>query len=93
MALLYLKAYGSGYRGCVIQAEGYLFFQCSPKRGLKPLKWYPKTEFEDLSHFMAMMQKFIAPPAFLSPPLAVPVLTMEALDRANAQIKAEKNKR
>ena len=93
MALLYLKAYGSGYRGCVIEAQGYLFFQCSARRGFKPLKWYPKAAFDDLAHFMAMMQKFISPPAFLSPPVALPALTMDALDRAYAQINAEKNNR
>ena len=93
MALLYLKAYGSGYRGCAIEAQGYLFFQCSAKRGLEPLKWYPKEAFDDVSHFMAMMQKFISPPTFLSPPVAVESLTMDALDRADAQIKAEKNQR
>jgi hypothetical protein len=90
MELLYLRAYGSGYRGCVIQSDGYLFFQCSRKSGLKKLKGYPKTDFDDLDHFKAMMQKFITPPSFLKPPIAITALSMEELDRAHAQIKAQR---
>jgi len=71
MQLLYLRFYGSGYRGCAITPDCYLFFQCSRKRGLKILKTYPQEEFADLGHFMAMMQKFISPPAFLRPPITI----------------------
>ncbi len=83
MELLLLRAYGSGYRGCVIEENQYLFFQCSRKRGLKHLKSYPKQEFADIAQFMAMMQKFVSPPAFLKPPVPIAALTMEELDRVH----------
>ena len=87
MELIYLKAYGSGYRGCAVQPDGdYLFFQCSPRKGLKRLKRYPKSDFDDLEHFMAMMQKFISPPSFLRPPLVIAELTMDELNRAHGVI-------
>ena len=87
MKLIYLKSYGSGYRGCAVLPDGdYLFFQCSPRKGLKQLKRYPASDFDDLEHFMAMMQKFITPPSFLKPPLAIASLTMEELDRVHGEI-------
>ena len=87
MELIYLKSYGSGYRGCAVMPDGdYLFFQRSPRKGLKHLKRYPGSDFDDLEHFMAMMQKFITPPSFLKPPLVVEDLTMEELHRAYGEI-------
>ncbi len=81
MQLIYLKAYGSGYRGCAIAPDRYLFFQFSRKTGLRVLKSYPQEEFADADHFMAMMRKFISPPSFLIPPIPVTALTVEELDR------------
>ncbi len=89
MELIYLRAYGSGYRGCAISRDRYHFFQCSRKSGLKILKSYPKAEFVDLDHFMAMMQKFISPPSFLRPPVAISELTMEELDRVHRKLSGE----
>jgi hypothetical protein len=83
MELIYLRAYGSGYRGCAIAPDHYLFFQCSRKRGLKILKTYPIEEFADPDHFMAMMRKFISPPSFLRPPIAIAALTLEELDKVH----------
>jgi hypothetical protein len=86
MELIYLRAYGSGYRGCAITRDRYLFFQCSRKKGLKILKTYSHEEFADLDHFMAMMQKFISPPSFLRPPIAITDLTMQELDRVHRDL-------
>ena len=88
MELLLLRAYAAGYRGCVIEESGYLFFQCSRKGRVKRLKHYPKSEFADLSQFMAMMQKFVSPPSFLQPPLPIQALTIEELDRVHGQLQA-----
>jgi hypothetical protein len=90
MELIYLRAYGSGYRGCAITRDRYLFFQCSRKKGLKILKTYSHEEFADLDHFMAMMQKFISPPSFLRPPITIAGLTMQELDRVHREL-SEKN--
>lgn len=86
MELLLLKAYGSGYRGCVIEDSRYLYFQFSRKKGLKHLKSYAKHDFRDTSHFMAMMQKFVSPPSFLRPPIPIRELTLEELDRVHAEV-------
>ena len=86
MELLQLKAYAAGYRGCVLDEDGYCFFQCSRNGRVKRLKSYPKDEFADLSHFMAMMHKFIAPPSFLKPPVPIDALTIETLDRVFAAL-------
>jgi hypothetical protein len=91
MDLIYLKAYGSGYRGCAIALDRYLFFQCSRKKGPKILKSYPKDEFVDREHFMAMMRKFISPPSFLHPPITIAELTLEELDRVQREL-SEKEK-
>ena len=88
MELIYLRAYGSGYRGCVVEPDRYLFFQCSRKKGFKYLKSYPKEEFADLDHFMAMMQKFISPPSFLRPPITIATLDLDELDRVHRELPA-----
>lgn len=90
MELLHLRAHTGGYRGCAIDDTSYFFFQCSRRSGIRRLISYPKHDFEDIGHFMAMMQKFISPPQFLHPTIQVPELTMEALDRAYQQIKSRK---
>lgn len=86
MEILILKAYGSGYRGCVIEAHHYRYFQFSRKKGLKTLKRYARLEFTGVAQFMAMMQKFASPPSFLQPPIPIQALTMEELDRVWAEI-------
>jgi hypothetical protein len=83
--LLLLRAYAAGYRGCVIEEGGYCFFQCSRRRGkVKRLKSYAASEFADLDHFKAMMQKFVSPPSFLQPPVPIADLTIGELDRVHA---------
>lgn len=89
MELLYLRAYGSGYRGCAITWDRFLFFQCSRKKGLSILKSYLKEEFTDLEHFMAMMRKFISPPSFLRPPVTIDGLTLEELDRVHRKLSSK----
>lgn len=90
MELLLLKAYGSGYRGCLIEQDSYLFFQYSRKRGLKRLKSYPRKDFKDTTQFMAMMQKFITPPSFFNPPIPINALVKEELDRVHREQSAQK---
>jgi hypothetical protein len=85
-----LQAYAGGYRGCALDDRSYFFLQCSPKRGVRRLFSYPKDDFEDISHFKAMMQKFISPPQFLHPTVQVPDLTTDVLDQAYRQIKSRK---
>lgn len=86
MELLHLRAYAGGFRGCALDDQSYFFFQCSRKHGVRRLICYPKEDFQDIGHFMAMMQKFISPPLFLRPTVQLSELTMEALDRAYRQI-------
>lgn len=84
MELLQLKVRGSGYGGCVADADGYTFFKCSRKGHVKKLKHYPVDTFESRAQFIAMMQKFATPPGFLDPPLPIEALTIDSLDRAHA---------
>jgi hypothetical protein len=86
MELLYLKAYTGGYRGCAIDQDSYFFFQLNRHDKVKHLKRYPKSDFKDLGHFKAMMQKFLSPPSFLNPTMSVRALTMKELDRAYLRI-------
>jgi hypothetical protein len=88
MELLFLRAHASGYRGCAIDEQSYFFFQCNRKNRLKRLFCYPKEDFADQDHFIAMMQKFISPPAFLRPSVTVSALTIEELDRVYQKIKS-----
>jgi hypothetical protein len=85
--ILALKAYASGYRGCVVDGQRYLFFQHSREGRLKELKSYPVGDFSDTEHFIAMMHKFMSPGAFLRPPITIRSLTLEELDRVIGLIK------
>jgi hypothetical protein len=87
MQLLTLHAYAGGFRGCVVDAREYRFFQFRRKGGLQILKSYPKTDFSDLYHFVAMMQKFMTPSAIMIPPIEISELTLEQLEQAAARIK------
>lgn len=93
MKLLLLRAYAAGFRGCIVDDHDYYFFQCSRKGMVKRLKSYPKKDFVDQKHFIAMMQKFVTPPAFLQPPVSIADLTLEELERAHARIVEEKSQR
>jgi hypothetical protein len=90
MELLFLRAYANGYRGCGVDDHDYFFFQCNRKGRVRRLKSYPKDDFVDRRHFTLMMQKFVSPPIFLQPPMALSSLTIEALDGAYARIVASK---
>ena len=48
------------------------------------MKSYSASEFADLGHFKAMMQKFVSPPSFLQPPVPIADLTIGELDRVHA---------
>ena len=84
MEILALKNYTAGYRGCLIDSESYRFFQLARKGRLRWLKSYPRSEFSDHFHFIAMMQKFMTPSAFLVPPEPVSELSIAELERVEA---------
>ena len=86
LQLVALRAYASGYRGCLMETDRYLFFQCSRNGSVKRLKEYPMADFIDLDHFKAMMLKFMIPTTFLRPPMPIEALTMAELDRVHAQL-------
>lgn len=90
MEIFALRSYAAGYRGCLIDDDGYLFFQFTRKSGLKRLKDYPKQDFIDNDHFAAMMMKFMSPSAFLRPPVPIAELTLAELDRVHAFIQAHR---
>ena len=81
MGILAIRPYVSGYRGCLKDAEHYVFFQFTRKGGFRRLKDYPLGDFTDDLHFVAMMQKFMSSSVFILPPIAIETLTIEALDR------------
>ena len=87
MEILALRAYSSGYRGCLIAEGEYQVFQYTPRQGFKILKTYPQTEFQDEFHFIAIMQKFMSPAAFIVPPAPILALTIEELLRVEARRK------
>lgn len=89
MHLLNLRSYPGGYRGCVVDAETYRFFQYRHKRGFKILISYPKTDFVDLHHFLSMMQKFMTPSSILFPPVEIADLSVSELARVSSEL-AEK---
>jgi len=85
-----LRPYAAGYRGCLSDDDGYLFFQLTRKRGIKRLKDYLRQDFIDNDHFAAMMMKFMRPSAFLRPPVPIAALTLAELDRVHAFIQAHR---
>lgn len=89
MEIVALMASGRGYRGCLFDGDGYLFFQYSRKGMLKKLKRYPADEFSDHDHFAAMMMKYMIPSAFLQPPAAIDQLTLAELDRVYVLLKKQ----
>ncbi len=91
MELLFLRTYGNGYRGCVIDDARYRFFQISRRKGLRFLKSYPRASFEDSAHFIAVMQKFVTPPSFLRSPIPIEELTLEHLDRIYPTIRKQRS--
>ena len=84
--ILALRRYASGYRGCLVDQQRYVFFQYSRNGRLKELKSYPRSEFDDLLHFVSVMQKFMSASAFLIPPIPIEALTINELDRLDAQL-------
>ena len=89
MKVLALRAYGSGYRGCLIDKGAYLIFQYTPRLGFKILKSYPRGEFQDYLHFIAVMQKFMSPAAFIVPPAPIQAPTLSELQRIHTLKKGE----
>lgn len=87
MQLLTLRSYAGGFRGCLMDAHEYRFFQFRRKSGLKILKAYPKDDFIDLHHFLSMMQKFMTPSAILNPPIPISELTLAELERVSVELK------
>lgn len=93
MEILALKNYSAGYRGCLVDADGYHFFQLARKGRLRWLKSYPASAFSDHYHFIAMMQKFMTPSAFLVPPVPIKELSIEELERVQALKKTDDRRR
>ena len=87
MEILALRIHGRGYRGCLIADGEYRVFQYSPRQGFKVLKTYPRSEFEDDLHFIAVMQKFMTPSAFIFPPAPIQALSVVELQRVEADRK------
>ena len=81
MQLLALRPYASGFRGCLIDSREYSFFQYGRKGRLKILKSYPKSDFSDFYHFIAMMQKFMTSSSMIIPPVPIKELTLDELQR------------
>lgn len=81
MEIVALMASGRGYRGCLFDGAGYMFFQYTRKGLLKKLKRYPADQFDDHDHFAAMMMKYMIPSAFFRPPVRIKDLTLTELDR------------
>lgn len=81
MKIIALKAHTRGYHGCLVDGEGYMFFQLTRNGRLRKLKRYPLDEFEDDDHFIAMMAKYMHLSAFIRPPAAVDALTLAEMDR------------
>jgi hypothetical protein len=88
MQLLALRPYASGFRGCLIDSREYSFFQYGRKGRLKILKRYPKSDFSDLYHFIAMMQKFMTSSSMIVPPVPINALTLAELERVADEQKA-----
>ena len=89
MHLLTLHSYASGFRGCLIDDRKYCFFQFRRKDGLKILKSYSKSDFNDLNHFVSMMQKFMTPSSVMNPPVEISELTFSELERVAKQLKTK----
>jgi len=81
MKIIALKAHARGYHGCLLDDEGYMFFQYSRNGRLRKLKRYPAGDFEDENHFRAMMAKYMHLSAFLDPPATIDALSLAELDR------------
>ena len=81
MEIIALKVHTRGYHGCLIDADGYAFFQLTHKGFLRRLKTYPKSDFADHEHFQFIMMKYMTPSAFLNPPEPIAALTLAELDR------------
>jgi len=81
MEIIALKYHTRGYHGCLIDENGYVFFQLSRKGRLRRLKTYARADFSDHEHFQHMMMKYMTPSAFLNPPEPIAALTLAELDR------------
>jgi hypothetical protein len=81
MYIIALKFHTRGYHGCLIDENGYVFFQLTRKGLLRRLKSYPLEEFASHEHFQHMMMKYMTPSAFLNPPEPIAALTLAELDR------------
>jgi hypothetical protein len=84
MQIVALMASGRGFRGCLFDVDGYLFFQYTFKGRFKALKRYPAAEFVNHDHFAAMMMKYLIPSAFLRPPVTIQSLSLPELHKVHA---------
>lgn len=81
MEIIALKAHNRGYHGCLVDENGYMFFQYSLNGRFRPLKRYPESDFQDLDQFVAIMSKYMSLTAFLNPPVPIAEMSLPELDR------------
>jgi hypothetical protein len=68
MHLIGYKAYRSGYFGCLVDKDRYIYFLFAKKR-FREIVTYPKEDFESFHHFVAFLHKFVPLHFFLRRPL------------------------
>ena len=75
MHLIGFKAYRRGYVGCLADERDYVYFTFS-RGALKPIRTYPRAQFENVAHFVTSLHKFVSLGFFLRRP--IPLLSLEA---------------
>ena len=83
MKIIGLKAYQTGYTGCVEDKDTYILFNYV-RHTYNPIQEYPMKAFENRKHFISSMGKFIRSTFFLKEPLEIASVTQESLDRCYA---------
>lgn len=80
MKIMCLRSYSHGYTGFMEEQDQYVFFQF-PRRGkIRRLVTYDKSQFTNYRHFVGGISKFIPHLFFLEQPVAVDLMTIQALD-------------
>ena len=74
MHLIGFKAYRRGFVGCLADGRNYVYFVFS-QGAFKPIKSYPRAQFENMAHFVASLHKFVPLQFFLRRP--IPLRSLE----------------